>query len=221
MSPARGIDVLRVLLGALFATALFDNLTHDRYTADGYSRLVDGYAKDTAAPGFWKDGVMGFFSDNSEVFAPLQLLAELGFVVLLVLGVATAVAALAASGFLFSLWLSQLASTWLWELLSLTAIALVVGLTTLPALRRPGPLRERLLGESTFGGLPMGARLAIAIGAGLLLVGAVLAADTGGSTNTEVAWESGALFGGLLVVCAFLDGFREDRDSGSEEPREP
>jgi hypothetical protein len=67
----------------------------------------------------------------------------------------------------------------------------------------------------------MGARLGIAVAAGLLLVGAVLAADTGGSTNTEVAWESGALFGGLLVVCAFLDRFREEGpEPFTEEPRE-
>jgi hypothetical protein len=219
MSPAHGITVLRVLLGAIFATAFFDNLTHDRYTAAGYADLIDGYAKETDAPGIWSDGVMGFFSDQSEVFAPLQLVTELAFVILLVLGVATAVTALAASGFLFSLWLSQLGSVWLWELLSLTVIALVVGLATLSELRRPGPLKERLLGESTFGGLALNARLAISVAAGLLLTGLVLAADLGGGKATEVAWESGLLFGALLVACAFLDRLREGEGEAGEGPQ--
>ena len=106
MPAASGVAVLRMLLGALFCTVLFDNLTHDRYTAGGYQRLIDGYAAETNAPGFWSDGVMAFFADGSEVFAPVQFVTELGFAVLLVLGVATAAAALAAAAFLFSLWLS-------------------------------------------------------------------------------------------------------------------
>jgi uncharacterized membrane protein YphA (DoxX/SURF4 family) len=218
MTAARGITLLRVYLGALFCTVFFENIAFNRYTADGYQSLIDRYAERNDAPGFWSDGVMDFFADQSEVFAPLQFVTELSFAVLLVLGIATGVVALVASGFLLSLWLSELGIFWIWELLSISAIALVVAITTLPALREAGPLRARILGPSTFGGIPMGARLGLAVAGGLVLAGAILAAGTGGGENSAVAWRSGALFGALLVACAALDRLREDRPSGATTP---
>ena len=210
MSADRAIVVLRVYLGAVFCGVFFENIALDRYTADGYTELIDRYAGQNNAPGFWSDGIMGFFADNSEVFAPIQFVTELSFAVLLVIGVATGAVALAAAGFLFSLWISELGIFWIWELLSLTAIALLVGLTCLPDLRRDRGLRERILGRSTFGGLGMGARLAIAIVGGLVVAGAILAVgNTGGGENSTVAWRAGVLFGALLAGSGFLDRIRE------------
>jgi hypothetical protein len=215
MSAERAIVLLRLYLGAVFCGVFFENIALDRYTADGYTELIDRYAGQNNAPGFWSDGIMGFFADNSEVFAPIQFVTELSFAVLLVLGVATGVAALAAAGFLFSLWVSELGIFWVWELLSLTAIALIVGLACLPDLRGRGELRRRILGRSTFGGMGMGARLAIAVVGGLAVAGAILAVgNTGGGENSTVAWRAGALFGALLATSAFLDRLRE-RPPGS------
>ena len=45
-----------------------------------------------------------------------QALTELGFGVLLVTGTATRVVAAAAGAFLFTLWLSELGTSWIWEL---------------------------------------------------------------------------------------------------------
>jgi hypothetical protein len=220
---ARGITFLRLFLGALFCAVFFENLAHDRYTADGYQELIDRYAGQNNAPGFWSDGVMGFFADNSEVFAPIQFVTELSFAVLLVLGVATGAVALAAAAFLFSLWVSELGIFWLWELLAPVAIALVVGLAALPELRRRGDLRRRLLGSPTFGSLEIGARLAIAVAAGALLAGAILASGNfgGSGENGTVAWRAGVLFGVLLAVCAFLDRLRGEGPDGApgEVPR--
>jgi hypothetical protein len=219
MGARRAIILLRVYLGALFCTVFFENIAFNRYTADGYQRLIDGYSADNNAPGFWSDGVMDFFADNSEVFAPIQFVTELSFAVLLVLGIATGAVALAAAGFLFSLWLSELGIFWIWELLSIAAIAAIVGLVSLPDLRAPGPLKQRLLGASTFGGLPLGARFALAVGGGLLLTGAINAANTGGSENSTVAWRAGLLFAALLAACALLDRLR-DVSAGEPGSRE-
>jgi uncharacterized membrane protein YphA (DoxX/SURF4 family) len=215
VSGNRGIAFLRLYLGALFCTVFFENVALDRYTPDGYQQLIDRYAGQNNAPGFWSDGVMGFFADNSEVLAPVQFVTELSFAVLLVLGIATGAVALFAAAFLFSLWLSELGIFWIWELLSITAIAVVVGLSSLPELRGAGSLKQRILGKSTFGGLGLGLRLGIAVASGLVLAGAILAVgNTGGGENSTVAWRSGVLFGALLAACAFLDRLRED-------PREP
>jgi len=211
VAAERGIVVLRLYLGALFCAVFFENLAFNRYTPDGYASLVDRYAETNNAPGFWSNGIMGFFADNSEIFAPLQFLTELGFAVLLVLGIATGAVALAAAGFLFSLWISELSLFWIWELLSLTAIAAVVGLTTLPELLQGGSsLKERILGKSTFGSLGLGSSLGIAVVSSAALAGAILAVgNTGGGDNSTVALRSALLFGVLLVACAFLDRQRE------------
>jgi hypothetical protein len=220
MSADRAIVCLRVFLGAVFCGVFFENLALDRYTADGYTELIDRYAGQNNAPGFWSDGIMGFFSDNSEVFAPIQFLTELSFAVLLVLGLATGAVALGAAAFLFSLWVSELGIFWIWELLSLTAIALMVGLAYLPDLLREGDLKQRILGPSTFGGLGMGTRLAIAVAGGLAVAGAILAVgNTGGGENETVAWRAGLLFGLLLAATAFLDRHREGRAEPSAPPR--
>ncbi len=212
MSADRALTGLRLYLGAFFCGVFFENVALDRYTTHGYEELIHRYAKQTNAPGFWSDGVMGFFADNSQVFAPLQFLTELGFAVLLILGIATGVVALTAAAFLFSLWISELGIFWIWEVLSIIPIALAIGLTSLPLLRRPGPLRERLLGESTFGELEPGVRLAIAVTGGLLLAGAILAAgNTGGDRNATVAWRAGVLFGLLLAASGLLDRLRGNR----------
>ncbi len=210
LTHGRGIVVLRLFLGALFCTVFFENLAFNRYTADGYERLIERYAARNNAPGFWSDGVMGFFADNSEVFAPLQFVTELSFAVLLVLGIATGAVALAAAGFLFSLWVSELGIFWVWELLSITVIAVVVGLSSLPELLRAGSLKDRILGRSTFGALGLGPRLVMAVVAGLALAGAILAAgNTGADENSTVAVRAALLFGGLMAAGAFLDEFRK------------
>jgi len=70
VAAERGIVVLRLYLGALFCAVFFENLAFNRYTPDGYASLVDRYAETNNAPGFWSNGIMGFFADNSEIFAP-------------------------------------------------------------------------------------------------------------------------------------------------------
>jgi lysylphosphatidylglycerol synthetase-like protein (DUF2156 family) len=52
----------------------------------------------------------------------------------------------------------------------------------------------------------MPARLAVAVLGGLALAGAILAARTGGEAHyTDVAWQAGVTFGGLLVLLGLLD----------------
>ena len=53
---------------------------------------------------------------DQRIAGPLQAMTELGFGVLLVTGTATRVVAAAAGAFLFTLWLSELGTSWFWEL---------------------------------------------------------------------------------------------------------
>jgi uncharacterized membrane protein YphA (DoxX/SURF4 family) len=205
-------SVLRLMLGGLFVSVFFENLNKHLYEKAGYAALIHGYRAEGNAPGAWKD-FERFIADHGSLFAPVQAVFELSLGVLLVLGIGTGVVALVSAGHLTALWISELAPRrWVWELLSLVVIALVVGLSALPSLldgrRRP---LARLLGPPTFGarvGTP--ARVAVAVLGGLALAGVVLAAKTGGPDHyTDVAWQSGVTFGGLLLALGVLDRVRE------------
>jgi len=111
----RALAVLRVTLGAMFVWVFFENLGKGAYTPAGYKGVIDYYLKNGHSPAVWK-GVMSVMAANARIVAPLQAMTEVGFGVLLVAGVATRVVAAAAGAFLFSLWLSELGTSWFWEL---------------------------------------------------------------------------------------------------------
>jgi uncharacterized membrane protein YphA (DoxX/SURF4 family) len=204
------IGVLRVMLGALFVSVFFENLNKHLYTPDGYAALIRGYRVSGNAPTAWKD-FMRFIEDHSSLFAPVQAVFELTLGIVLVLGVATGLAALIAAGHLTALWISELAPRrWVWELLSLMVVAVVVGLASLPSLldgRRA--MAARLLGPPTFPSSSPARRLAVAAACGVGLALAILAAKTGGESHyKDIAWQSGATFGALMAVLALLDRAR-------------
>jgi uncharacterized membrane protein YphA (DoxX/SURF4 family) len=205
------LSVLRVMLGALFVSVFFENLNKHLYEVKGYTALIAGYRAEGTAPGVWKD-VEKFVADHASFFAPVQAVVELGFGVLLVLGIGTGVVALLSAGQLTALWVSELAPRrWVWEILSLVVIALVVGLSALPTLLDPRRRTSaRLLGPPTFGpGVGMPARLGVAVLGGLALAGAILAAKTGGEAHyTDVAWQAGVTFGAVLALLGLLDRWR-------------
>ncbi|HYV68103.1 MAG TPA: DoxX family membrane protein [Myxococcales bacterium] len=111
----RALAVLRLALGALFVWVFFENLGKGAYTPAGYKGVIDYYVKNGHSPGAWK-ALISVAAANARIVAPLQAATELGFGVLLLAGVATRVVAAAAGAFLFTLWVSELGTSWVWEL---------------------------------------------------------------------------------------------------------
>jgi uncharacterized membrane protein YphA (DoxX/SURF4 family) len=142
----------RVMLGLLFLTVWASNLDKGLYGADEYAALIDGYADEGDAPGFWK-AIMRGVADAAPVTSTLQLVAELVFGVCLVLGLFTRIVGLAASAFLTSLWISEIGvpNEWIWSLVFPAMAAFVVAV--LPA-GRAYSLDERLLGRPPLDRLP-------------------------------------------------------------------
>jgi uncharacterized membrane protein YphA (DoxX/SURF4 family) len=142
----QALAVIRVVLGLLFVWVFFENLGKGAYTPAGYKGVIDYYLKNGHAPDLWK-GIMSVAAGHARIVAPIQAVTELSFGVLLVTGTATRLVAAAAGGFLFTLWLSELGTSWFWELAMPIAVAFAVaygragrtwGVDALLARRNPG-----------------------------------------------------------------------------------
>jgi hypothetical protein len=137
--------VFRVMLGLLFLSVWASNLNKGLYGAGDYATLINGYAEDGDAPGFWKE-IMRFVADNAGLFSKLQLAAELTFGVLLTVGLFLRFVGIAAGLFLTVLWISEIGvpNEWIWSLVFPAMAAFAVA--WLPAARALS-LDERLGGR--------------------------------------------------------------------------
>jgi uncharacterized membrane protein YphA (DoxX/SURF4 family) len=110
------LALMRLTMGALFVWVFFENLGKHLYSPGPYAGLIRFYIQKGAAPAFWKS-VMAATAAHASIAAPLQGLTEIAFGALLLLGLFSRPVALAAFGFLTSLWLSEWGTAWIWELL--------------------------------------------------------------------------------------------------------
>jgi uncharacterized membrane protein YphA (DoxX/SURF4 family) len=113
---ATGLALVRVTIGAMFVWVFFENLGKGLYTAGGYAGLIRYYIKASHSPAAWK-AVMGLMASHAAIAAPVQGVLEISLGILLVIGLLTRPAAFVAFLFLGSLWISELGTSWIWELL--------------------------------------------------------------------------------------------------------
>ncbi|HEY6269351.1 MAG TPA: DoxX family membrane protein [Candidatus Acidoferrum sp.] len=145
---ANGLALVRMIIGAMFVWVFFENLGKGAYTPAGYAGVINYYLKNSHAPAAWKL-VLGFMSSHAAMMAPGQAAMELSLGILLVIGLLTRPAALVAFLFLGSLWVTELGTSWIWELLVpvVASLGLAVGragrawgIDALLARRRPASL---------------------------------------------------------------------------------
>ena len=115
-NAANGLALVRLIVGAMFVSVFFENLGKGTYTPAGYAGVINYYIKNSHSPAAWK-GVLVFMSSHAAMAAPMQAVTELSLGILLVIGLLTRPAALVAFLFLGSLWVSELGTSWIWELL--------------------------------------------------------------------------------------------------------
>ena len=123
-----GLAIVRLTIGTMFVWVFFENLGKGLYTPGGYAGLINFYIQHDHAPAVWKS-VMALAASHASMAAPLQGCTEISLGVLLLLGLFTRPAALVAFAFLGSLWISELGTAWIWELLVsvLASLGLAVG----------------------------------------------------------------------------------------------
>ncbi|HVO61547.1 MAG TPA: DoxX family membrane protein [Terriglobales bacterium] len=125
---ANGLAIVRLTIGAMFVWVFFENWGKGLYTAAGYAGLIKYYISHSHSPAAWK-AVMGLAASHAAMAAPAQALTEIALGVLLIIGLLTRPAAFIAFLYLGSLWLSELGTSWIWELLVpvLASLALSIG----------------------------------------------------------------------------------------------
>ena len=122
------LAILRVALGSLFVWVFFENLKKGLYSPSGYSGLINYYIDKGHAPQLLKS-VMALMANHATVAGPMQGLTEITLGVLLLIGLLTRPVALVAFLFLSTLWIAEMGTAWIWELLMpmLVALALMIG----------------------------------------------------------------------------------------------
>src|ERR1700751_2861274 len=125
---ASGLALVRVTIGSMFVWVFFENLGKGLYSPGGYAGLIGYYIKSSHSPAVWK-AVMGLMASHAAIAAPLQAVTEISLGILLVIGLLTRPAAFVAFLFLGSLWISELGTSWIWELLVpvVASLGLAVG----------------------------------------------------------------------------------------------
>lgn len=123
-----GLALIRITVGAMFVWVFFENLGKGLYTPAGYASLIRHYIEASHSPSVWK-AVMGLAANHATMAAPMQGLTEISLGILLVLGLLTRPVAAVAFLFLGSLWISELGTAWIWELLvpMLACLGLAIG----------------------------------------------------------------------------------------------
>jgi len=122
------LAILRVGLASLFLWVFFENLRKGLYSPSGYSGLINYYIQKGQGPQLLKS-VMGFMASHASLTGPMQGFTEITFGVLLLIGLLTRPVALGALLFLTTLWLAEMGTAWIWELLMpmIVAFVLLVG----------------------------------------------------------------------------------------------
>lgn len=125
---AKGLAVVRATIGAMFVWVFFENLGKGGYTPAGYAGVINYYIKSSHSPAAWKS-VMGLIASHAAMAAPVQAATEISLGILLVIGLLTRSVAMVAFLFLASLWVSELGTSWIWELLVpvLASLGLAIG----------------------------------------------------------------------------------------------
>jgi uncharacterized membrane protein YphA (DoxX/SURF4 family) len=128
LDAANGLALVRVTIGAMFLWVFFENLGKGTYTTAGYAGVIEYYIKMSHCPAAWK-AVMSLVVSNAAIAAPMQALTEISLGVLLLIGLLTRPVAFVAFLFLGSLWISELGTSWIWELLVsvLACLGLAIG----------------------------------------------------------------------------------------------
>ena len=127
------LALLRMMIGLMFITTWFSNMLKGFYTPDGLLDFFNNVFPQSANPLTW----YAAFIENAilpirHIFAPFQLITELGMGLALLFGFLTQFSSLAAGFFLVNTFLATYGHDWPW------AYAMPIGILGVIFLARAG-----------------------------------------------------------------------------------
>ncbi len=126
--PRKYVSALRILLGIILLVTWKENLDKGLYTPEGFRGFIE-YLADGHPIEFYRGFLLGVVAPAAGLFAPFQMIIELGMGLALLSGTFTRLAGIAATFFflnLFAAYLNPNLGEWIWSYVMLIALALVV-----------------------------------------------------------------------------------------------
>lgn len=128
--PLVWVSLLRILLGVLFLTTWYSNLSKGFYTPEGLLNFFTNVFPQTENPLTWFAAfINGVIIPISEFFAPFQLITEFLIGLFLVLGFFTPLTSAVAIFFILNTFLATFGHDWPWSYGMILAILAVVLVT--------------------------------------------------------------------------------------------
>jgi uncharacterized membrane protein YphA (DoxX/SURF4 family) len=123
-----GLAIVRVIVGGELFSTFFENLGKGAYSPAGYAGVLNYYVQHSHSPEAWRH-LLAMMASRSAILGPMQAVMEISVGTLLIVGLFTRPAALVAFLFLGTLWVTELGTSWIWELLVpfVASLGLLVG----------------------------------------------------------------------------------------------
>lgn len=124
------ISLLRILMGVLFLTTWYSNLSKGFYTPDGLVDFFSNVFPQSENPLAWYAAFIdGVILPIRDFFAPFQLVTEFLIGLFLLLGFLTPLTSLASIFFILNTFLATFGHDWPWSYAMMMAILAVVLVT--------------------------------------------------------------------------------------------
>jgi uncharacterized membrane protein YphA (DoxX/SURF4 family) len=128
--PLSWIALLRIMLGLLFLTTWYSNMSKGFYTPDGLVNFFTNVFPQTSNPLSWYAAFIdGIILPSRNIFAPFQLVGEFMLGLFLLIGFLTPWTSLAAGFFIINTFLATFGHDWPWSYAMIMGILFVVFFT--------------------------------------------------------------------------------------------
>jgi uncharacterized membrane protein YphA (DoxX/SURF4 family) len=117
------VALLRIMLGVLFITQWYSNLTKGLYTPEGLEGLFNYFFDASDTPLLWYEAfINSIVLPNAGIYGPFQLVTELLMGLALLIGFLTPLTSVAAAFFVLNTFLASWGADWPWSYLTILGI---------------------------------------------------------------------------------------------------